>query len=290
MIASVVLLILVPLLFPGVVRKVRARAQRRQGPPWLQPWRDFSRLIVKSPIDGPYSGFFAEVAPIASAFAGLALWSLVVWQWAPLLVGLFFLILQMLAITGYGQETGTSFGGLGASREFVLAMLAKPTMVLFLAALGTQGYFEVHGLLGLGIVLAFLFSTFLAILAETARPPFDDPRTHLELTMVHEAMLLEASGRSMALFSLGAVLKDCALVTLVSRAFIGTIAHLFGWNLIVPMPILVALTSLVMAVILGYWESISVRRRWNSIPETLGLSFLLTLFFGALLLGLGGEL
>ena len=282
--------ILVPLGAPGIVRKVRARAQGRKGPPLLQPWRDVLRMISKDPIDEDHSGFFAEFAPLFSMLAAVALWSLVAFRWGPMLMAVFFLIAQMASITAYGQETGTSFGGLGASREFVLALLAKPTLIILFAALGTVGFFPVESAVSLGVAVAFLVSSFLAILAETARPPFDDPRTHLELTMVHEAMLLEASGRSFAFFSVGAILKDCALLMMMARAVHGTVVHYFGWNAWLSSGVVAIAVAVVGAGFLGFWEAVSVRRRWSSIPETLGLSFLLSLFFGAWLLGLGGAL
>lgn len=273
----------VPLLGGGVVRKVRARAQGRRGPPVLQNVFDLMRLLRKQPVDGPYSGFFAEVSPALALLAAVGTWSVVLFGWAPPLLALFLMVLQYVATIAFAMETGTSFGGLGASREVLLSVLAKPSLLLAMmlaeARLSRLGLVE-----GVLLEALMLGAVGVALLAEMARPPFDDPRTHLELTMVHEAMLLEASGRSLGLFELANQVKLAALLCLPVRILLRHGQALSGVALpgVLEGALLVGLT-LGAAAVLGYWEAVSVRRKWTWNAELLGLSLLLLVLAASLL-------
>ncbi len=273
----------VPLLGGGVVRKVRARAQGRRGPPVLQNLFDLQRMLRKQPVDGPSSGFFAEVSPTLALLSAVGTWSVVLFGWAPLLLAIFLLVVQYVATLGFAMETGTSFGGLGASREVLLSVLAKPGLLL--AMMLAQSRLPRLGLVeGALLELLLLGATAAALLAELARPPFDDPRTHLELTMVHEAMLLEASGRSLGLFELANQVKLAALLCLPVRMLLGHAQSLTGRALpgLVEGAVLVGLT-LGAAALLGYWEAVSVRRKWSWSPELLGGALLLLVLVASLL-------
>ena len=122
----------------------------------------------------------------------------------------------------------------------------------------------------------------VAVLAELARPPFDDPRTHLELTMVHEAMLLEASGKTMGLFELGYQLKIATLFALVVRIGLEH-SQFVDRTISKPVENIVAfLGAIVLAIFVGYWESVSVGRKWTWIPEVMGITLLFILVLGSL--------
>ncbi|MBK8395310.1 MAG: NADH-quinone oxidoreductase subunit H [Leptospiraceae bacterium] len=270
-----------PIIAGGIIRKVRARAQGRKGPPLLQNFYDLNRSLKKKPVDGFNSGFFAEVSPMLVCISGAIMWSIAVFEWTPFILIPFFLALQRVAITSFAMETGSSFGGLGTSREILLSISSEP--ILLLSILVAQSKMQLS-FSWVGIILGVLFlgALMVAVLAELARPPFDDPRTHLELTMVHEAMLLEASGKTLGLFELGYQLKISTLFVLVVR--IG-LEHSRFIDRVISKPMENAITffgAIGIAVIVGYWESISVRRKWTWIPEVMGITLLFILVLGTL--------
>ena len=273
--------IIFPIIAGGIIRKVRARAQGRKGPPILQNFYDLTRLLKKKPIDGTHSGFFAEVSPMLVCVSGIIMWSIAVFEWMPFLLIPFFLVLQRVTTIAFAMETGSSFGGLGTSREMLLSISSEP--ILLLSILVSQSQLQLS-FSWVGIILGSLFlgALMVAVLAELARPPFDDPRTHLELTMVHEAMLLEASGKTMGLFELGYQLKIATLFALVVR--IGLEHSKFVDRTISkPVENIVAfLGAIVLAIFVGYWESVSVRRKWTWIPEVMGITLLFILVLGSL--------
>lgn len=273
--------IIFPIIAGGIIRKVRARAQGRKGPPLLQNFYDLTRLLKKKPIDGTHSGLFAEVSPMLVCVSGIIMWSIAVFEWMPFLLIPFFLVLQRVTTIAFAMETGSSFGGLGTSREMLLSISSEP--ILLLSILVSQSQLQLS-FSWVGIILGSLFlgALMVAVLAELARPPFDDPRTHLELTMVHEAMLLEASGKTMGLFELGYQLKIATLFALVVR--IGLEHSKFVDRTISkPLENIVAfLGAIVLAIFVGYWESVSVRRKWTWIPEVMGITLLFILVLGSL--------
>jgi formate hydrogenlyase subunit 4 len=231
---------LVLLLAPGLVgltRQVRARLLRRRGPPLLQPYRDLLRLLRKEVVLADSASWLFRVAPylifavtwVATALvptfaAGLA------FNWAVDLIAIVALLGSarfMLALAG--MDVGTSFGGIGSSREVMIASLAEPAMLLvaFTLALfaGTTrlsgiAEFVLTNPVGLRVSLALtLVALIMVALAENGRVPVDNPTTHLELTMVHEAMVLEYSGRHLAMIELAAALKLVFYLSLIACVY-----------------------------------------------------------------------
>jgi formate hydrogenlyase subunit 4 len=215
-------LVLAPLLL-GFTRKVKAWLLRRRGPPLVQPYRDLLRLIRKEAViadnaswlfrSGPYLIFAATwvAAALVPTFA----------------TGLTFSARFFLALAG--MDVGTSFGGIGSSREMMFASLAEPAMIMIvftiaLVAGSTQLSSVAHYMLtnaslrvSLGLALVGLI---IVAMAENARIPVDNPATHLELTMVHEAMVLEYSGRHLAMIELAAAVKLLLYVSLIGCIFV----------------------------------------------------------------------
>ena len=229
-------LALAPLLL-GFTRKVKARLLRRRGPPMLQPYRDLLRLIRKEVVladnaswlfrSGPYMVFSATwvAAALVPTFAtGLH------FSWAADLIAITALIgSARFFLALLGMDVGTSFGGIGASREMMFATLAEPAMIMIaftvaLVAGSTQlsaiAQFMLNSgslRVSLGLALAALV---IVALAENARIPVDNPATHLELTMVHEAMVLEYSGRHLAVLEFAAALKLLLYISLIGCIFL----------------------------------------------------------------------
>ena len=231
-----IVLLLSPLL-TGFVRKVKARLLRRQGPPLLQPYRDLIRLMRKDVVLAESASWLFRVIPyiiFAGTWVAAALvptfGSGLLFSWSADLIAIIALLgsarfFQALA----GLDVGTSFGGIGSSREVMIASLAEPAMLMIMftlaliagsTQLSTMATYMGSGVEGLRVSLGLaMLALIIVALAENARIPVDNPATHLELTMVHEAMVLEYSGRHLALIDLSSELKLLLYVSLIGCLF-----------------------------------------------------------------------
>ena len=231
-------LLLAPLL-TGYVRKVKARMLRREGPPIVQPYRDLLKLLRKEVVLADNASWVFRVAPyvifattwVAAALVPTFATGLVFSSAADLIaiVALLGSARFMLALAGL--DVGTSFGGIGSSREMMIASLAEPAMLMIaftlsLLAGSTQlsSGSDLHaghrrGPAGVARAMALVGLIMVAI-AENARIPVDNPATHLELTMVHEAMILEYSGRHLAVIEAAASLKLLLYLSLIGCLFV----------------------------------------------------------------------
>jgi formate hydrogenlyase subunit 4 len=229
-------LLLAPLL-TGFVRKAKARLQRRRGASIIQPYRDLRRLLGKEVVLAENASWLFRVAPymiFAATWVAAALVPTfatgLIFSWSGDLIAIIALLgtarfMQALA----ALDVGTSFGGIGASREMLFASLAEPAMLMtvFTVALiagstqlSTVADYMLSGAAGLRVSLALALVAFVIVaIAENARIPVDNPATHLELTMVHEAMVLEYSGRHLAMIDLAASLKLLAYISLIACIF-----------------------------------------------------------------------
>ncbi len=224
-------------LLTGFVRKVKARLQRRAGPPLLQVYRDLARLVAKEAVVPEASSWLFRASPYA-IFAATWVAAALVPEFATNLQfswsGDLIVIVALLGSARFFQmlaalDSGTAFGGIGASREAMLASLAEPAMlmIVFTVALvaGTSqlsaiATFMHSGAEGLRLSLALgLVALVMVGLTETGRFPVDNPATHLELTMVHEAMVLEYSGRHLALIELAGAMRLLLYMSLIACIF-----------------------------------------------------------------------
>ena len=230
-------LALAPLLV-GFVRKVKARLLRRQGPPLIQPYRDIIRLLRKDVVLATSASWLFRAIPyliFAATWVAAALVPTfatgLMFSWSADLIAIIALLgLARFFLALAGLDVGTSFGGIGSSREVMIASLAEPAMLMIvftlaLAAgstqLSTMAEYLASGEAGLRFSLGLaLIALIIVAIAENARIPVDNPATHLELTMVHEAMVLEYSGRHLALIDLSAQLKLLLYVSLIACLFV----------------------------------------------------------------------
>jgi formate hydrogenlyase subunit 4 len=299
--AQMVLVLLLAPLLTGLVRKVKARLLRRRGPPLVQPYRDLRRLLVKEVVLAENATWLFRVIPYL-VFA-------VTWVAAALVpsfgTGLLFSwsadLIAIIALLGTarfflalaGMDVGTSFGGIGSSREVMIASLAEPAMLMIVftlalvagsTQLSTIAAFMASSEVGLRVSLGLvLVGLVMVAVAENGRIPIDNPATHLELTMVHEAMVLEYSGRHLALIELASMLK--------LLLYISVIACLFApWGLAAPSSGIAASVVGMVAygaklalagVLLAGFETRIAKMRVFRVPEFLG---------AALMLGLLGTL
>ena len=229
-------LLLAPLL-TGFVRKVRASLLRRRGASVIQPYRDLLRLMRKEVVLAENASWLFRVTPylvFAATWVAAALVPTfatgLVFSWTADLIAIIALLASarfFLALAG--MDVGTSFGGIGSSREVMIASLAEPAMLLIIftlalvagsTQLSTVSSFMVSAEVGLRVSLGLaLFGLIIVAIAENARIPVDNPATHLELTMVHEAMVLEYSGRHLAMIELAAALKLLLYLSLIVCVF-----------------------------------------------------------------------
>ncbi len=229
-------LALAPLL-TGFVRKLKARLQRRAGPPLLQPYRDLRRLLGKEVVLADNASWLFRSAPyliFATTWVAAALVPTfgagLMFSWSGDLIVITALLGSarfFLALAGL--DAGTSFGGIGASREVMIASLGEPALIMIVftlalvagsSQLSNVALFMLSASAGLRVSLALaLFGLVIVALAENARIPVDNPATHLELTMVHEAMVLEYSGRHLAMIELAAFVQLLLYVSLIACVF-----------------------------------------------------------------------
>jgi formate hydrogenlyase subunit 4 len=290
-------------LLTGVVRKVKARLTRRRGPPLLQVYRDLARLLRKEAVLAENASWLFRAVPylvFAATWVAAALVPTfgtgLMFSWSADLIAIVALLGSarfFLALAG--MDVGTSFGGIGSSREVMIASIAEPAfmMTVFTLALiagstqlSTVAVAMVSGEVGLRVSLALgLVSLIMVAVAENARIPVDNPATHLELTMVHEAMVLEYSGRHLAMIELASSLKLTLYLSLIACVFVpwglaapggGVAAHLAG--------IVAWLGKLtVAAVLLGAFETSIAKMRVFRVPDFLGAALMLALLATLLL-------
>ncbi|OBY31983.1 respiratory chain complex I subunit 1 family protein [Mycolicibacter kumamotonensis] len=282
----------------GLMRQIRARAEGRVGAGIWQPWRDVRKLLGKQILNPRGTTWVFAAAPFA-----LAATTLVIVATAPLVatgspldpvadlitvVGLLFL--GTVALTLAGIDTATAFGGMGASREITIAALVEPTILLAVYALsipaGSANLGDIVGhtldhpgqVVSLASALAFV-ALVIVIVAETGRLPVDNPSTHLELTMVHEAMVLEYAGPKLALVEWAGGMRLTVLLALLANLF-------FPWGIAGANPSLVAVAVGVgaiavkvalLAAALACIEVFIAKLRLFRVPELLAGSFLLAL-------------
>jgi formate hydrogenlyase subunit 4 len=235
--AQMLLVLLLAPLFTGFVRKVKAKLLRRQGPPLIQPYRDLARLMRKEIVLADNASWLFRVIPYLVFAATWVAASLIptfrtglLFSWSADLIAIVALIGSgrfFLALAGL--DVGTSFGGIGSSREVMIASLAEPAMIMIIftlaliagsTQLSAMAAFMASSAVGLRVSLALaLVALIMVAIAENGRIPIDNPATHLELTMVHEAMVLEYSGRHLALIELSSSLKLILYVSLIACLF-----------------------------------------------------------------------
>jgi formate hydrogenlyase subunit 4 len=293
-------MLLVLLLAPGLngfVRKVKARLLRRQGPPLLQPYRDLARLLRKDAVLAHNASWLFRVIPyliFATTWVAAALVPTfrtgLLFSWSADLIAIIALLGSarfFLALAGL--DVGTSFGGLGSSREVMIASLAEPAMLMIMftlalvagsTQLSTMAEYMLSPQVGLRVSLGLaLLALIIVAIAENARIPVDNPSTHLELTMVHEAMVLEYSGRHLALIELTAALKLLLYMSLIACVFT-------PWGLAAPDAPAAALTIGAAAYVgklavggflLALSETAIAKMRVFRVPEFLGAALMLGL-------------
>ncbi|MBC7442827.1 MAG: NADH-quinone oxidoreductase subunit H [Ramlibacter sp.] len=292
----VLFVFLAPLLI-GVIRQVRARLEGRAGAGVWQPWRGVRKLLTKEPVRAADSSWMLAAGPVTLLVSSLllvVLLPLVGTLPLPLIPSDLFVIVSVMligvvALALVGLDAGTAFGGMGSSRHMTVAALVEPTLLLAVYALSIPAGTSTLSLIVetrlanpaviiSPVSLLAMVALAIAIMAETSRLPVDNPSTHLELTMLHEAMVLEASGRDLAWLELGSWLKLAALLGLLSNLIIpwGVLTEFSLLGVLVGV-VTVTVKILALGVVLSVGEVFLAKARLFRVPELLAGSFALAL-------------
>lgn len=297
-VGQIIVLLAVSPFIVGLIRKVKARLQLRRGASVFQPYMDIAKLFRKQPVVSSTTSWIFAVSPyilFASTLAAGLLVPVFVSKTPLNFAGNIIALVYLLALGTFflilaGLDAGSAFGGMGSSREAIVASLTEPAMILSIFAIAlTAGSTNlstiVHKTALLeGIVtdpsphLMALASLFIVAIAETGRVPVDNPATHLELTMIHEAMVLEYSGRYLALVEWAAGLKLLVFLTLIANVFA-------PWGIatsLEPAALGVGLATYLvkisaLAVLIGVIESMFAKLRLFRVTDLLGVAFILAL-------------
>ncbi|MDR7869064.1 MAG: NADH-quinone oxidoreductase subunit H [Sporomusaceae bacterium] len=279
-------------LVAGLIKTAKARLQSRRGPGILQPYYDLAKFLGKDSVVSPTTSWLFAVAPsvyFAAALGAAALSPVL----APLASGLgmgladLFMLLYLFALGRFflalaSLDAGSSFGGMGGSREMFIAVLAEPAILLALLAVALPA--KSTGLTAMAAsaagakwALSEVFAAgafFIVLLAETGRIPVDNPDTHLELTMVHEGMILEYSGRPLGLIHWAVAIKQLVMITLFAVFFLPGAP--FSWPPLAQAAVLavkVAATALALAAA----ETATNKMRLFRVPAFMTVSGVLAL-------------
>ena len=292
----VVVLALAPLLL-GITKRTKARLQYRRGAPILQPYRDLAKWWGKEAVESEAAGPLTSIAPpllLAAVLVALLLVPMVGQRppldgWGDVIVVIGLMALGRFVLALSALDAGSAFGGMGSSREVAIATLVEPALLLALAgAVLAAGSTDLGTIAATGAAAGRSWFTPALLLcgaafaivavAETGHEPFDNPDTHLELTMVHEGMILEATGPRLAMLTYAAELRLVLVVGLFAAAFLpaGTAADA------TPLALAVAVAALVVklvaaAAVLGVLDATLAKLRILALPGLLWTATLLAL-------------
>lgn len=294
---SLFLILIAAIFFTGIIIRTKSIASGRKGPGIFQPIKDIVRLFKKEAVYSETTSFIFQIAPTIY-FASVVMAMLVVpFGHSKGLIsfnGDFIFFAYVLALGKFfsiisAMDTGSSFEGMGASREALFSMFAEPAFFVLMGSLalltGHTSFQEIFQDLHLGSYISYALTTLatfvlvMIAMVENSRMPIDDPKTHLELTMIHEVMILDNSGFDLGLILTTGYLKFAIYGALIVNLFIGSIDYQYA----IPMFFVI---QFFMAVSIGLIESFMARFRMNHNAQFIVVltSVSLLIFFGVLLL------
>lgn len=291
-----------PPLSLGLLRKTKARFQNRLGAPIWQPFLDLIKLARKSEtLSDTMCGVFRLSTVVGFSTTLILAW-LIPWMpirpWSPhadIFIVLYLFVLEKFFTLLGAMDSGSSFGAFGASREVTINLLVEPAMCLSLVALSI-----VSSSTDLGVIFSFSnfsnvsivwfcagTSIFLVSLVELGRMPVDDPTTHLELTMIHEAMILEASARNLCLLEFTRMLKLTLFLALSTQCYL-RVWHGFADLSLLQQELLVWAGTFLMAIFVGVLESLVVKLQWRKVPEF--VAYIMTVSMVSVFVAVAGKI
>jgi len=298
-IVNTLCVVLVAPLFVSVVKKVKAWTQGRQGPSVFQTYYTLAKLLKKEVIYSPDASRISRVTPwvcmaailVASLFVPLIYVTAPVGGIGNIILFLYLLVLARFFMALAGLDAGSTFGGMGSSREMSIAAVIEPTTIIVFAALAfvfkSLNIIDMAGIAAstgtpvTPVLILLGISLFIILIVETARIPVDNPETHLELTMIHEGMILEQSGKNLAMMEFSAAVKQVVLMALLINLIVPWgIATTFAPVALAAAFALFIAKGLVLALVIGLFESSMAKMRFFRLP---GL-FVMAFFFSTLII------
>ena len=283
--AGFILIVIAAFFFPGIILRTKSIASGRKGPGLLQPVKDIIVLLKKGSVFSTTTGLIFQIAPavtLASVICAMLLLPFAEQKALFSFEGDFVLFAYLLALGKFftviaALDTGSSFEGMGASREALFSLLVEPAFFILLATFAMfTGYtsfsviFNHFFITGNDYVMIYsIIGIYLFIqiaMVENSRVPIDDPKTHLELTMIHEVMILDYSGFDKALIHIGTYLKFALYGSLIYNLIVSA-----GWNIYLQTGLFLAVQAF-FAIVIGITESFRARNKMNKNPK-----FILTL-------------
>jgi formate hydrogenlyase subunit 4 len=276
-------IVFAPLLLIGAIRKMKAILQGRQGPPLWQSFLDITKLLHKGETVSATAYWSFNAAPVINISVLTAVALMTPWLGirSPIAGDLFLfgylLVLAKFATSLSALDSGSSFGAIGASRETAISLFSETAMIAALAAIAlhshsssfsvmfASGHRSLYAAALSGLVATALW---MASMADLSRMPFDDPTTHLELTMIHEAQVLENSGRNLAIVEFATALRTVVLIGITARVILlmlPPLSHIVQYLVTI---VLLALGAATIAVC----ETTLVRLRWRRLPNLLSFA------------------
>lgn len=297
------IVLLMPIFTVGTIRKTKASLQNRLGPPILQPLFDLIKLLRKDEtVSNTVSWIFRSTSAINLSILILISCFLPWICSKPDIAGAdLFLVIYLMSLARLftllaALDSGSAFGAFGASREAVLSLLVEPSIVLALLSLSVLShtsdlttifsYTNIHLMDRPGLWILVGTALFLCSLVELSRMPVDDPSTHLELTMVHEAMILEASGKNLALLEFTHALRMTILFGLVGQCYMHAVPSIWHASDAVRLGLSLA-SVLLIACFVGILESVLVKLQWVKVPNFIAYSLTMSLLAGCIAVGGG---
>ncbi len=296
-ILQTILLIAIAPLMAGIVSKLKAGMQNRPGSSVLQPYRDLIKLCRKDRVVSGSCSWIFRAVPIVCMSSMLILAAMTPFVYTGVLAPYGGLVTVVYMFTMYrfamvlgGLEGGSTFGGMGSSREMMMSVLIEPALLLGIATLAVLSgagtdmgdiseAIASMGMAAVGPALILAACSFMiTLLAENARIPFDNPTTHLELTMVHEAMLLEYSGRDLAMMEYSSMLRMTIFMAMLGSLFLPWGISTTGDPASLVLGLVLAMAKmLAIAFVVALVESVLCKSRLFKVPNLLTVSFALSL-------------
>ena len=293
---AVLLIALAPLM-SGIVSKLKAGMQNRPGAGVLQPYRDLFKLCRKGRAVSDSCSWIFHAVPVVCMASMLILAAMTPFVYTGVLAPYGGLVTVVYMFTMYrfamvlgGLEGGSTFGGMGSSREMMMSVLIEPALLLSIATLAVLSgagtdmgdiseAIATMGVAAVGPALILAACSFMiTLLAENARIPFDNPTTHLELTMVHEAMILEYSGKELAMMEYSSMLRMTVFMAMLGSLFLPWGISCTGEPASLVVSLVLALAKmLVIAFAMALVESVLCKSRLFKVPNLLTVSFALSL-------------
>jgi formate hydrogenlyase subunit 4 len=279
-------------LFMGLIKKVKAFMQGRRGPPLFQSYYLIAKLFQKENLYAFNSSLISRLSPYlnitfllaASLFVPLTFIPVTSFGMGNVILFLYLMVTAKFFMALGGLDAGSSFGGMGSSREMTISAIFEPVVIIVVAALAfTMKTLSIHQMFATALdvpvttnaaLILICAALFVVLIIETSRIPVDNPETHLELTMIHEAMILEASGPNLALLELAHAIKNTLLMGLLINILApwGLATTLSPQALLVSIPAFLVKGSL-LALGVGFFESIMAKSRLFNIRVFFILAF-----------------